>query len=229
MSYGFVTEQRAKAAPVDHNRPLTEAGQTLTTNLDKLSPKDQEFARSLLQSAVSLRGATPAQHHWIEKLAQRATETKPQAEKVMADLGPLNSLFRKARENLKRPHLLIDAGDFGGIKLQQAGEQSRYYGQVYVYTTGAYEERTWLGRIDNEGQFVPSREAEQDGHVKAVVAALAAMAVDPAAAAKAYGQRFGVCCMCSRELTDKRSIHAGYGPICADRWGLPWGECEEVA
>jgi hypothetical protein len=42
------------------------------------------------------------------------------------------------------------------------------------------------------------------------------------------GRKFKRCCFCSRELTDSPSIVAGYGPICADKWGLPWGEATEV-
>lgn len=31
----------------------------------------------------------------------------------------------------------------------------------------------------------------------------------------------GHCSFCQRELTDAGSLEVGYGPICADRWGLP--------
>lgn len=39
-----------------------------------------------------------------------------------------------------------------------------------------------------------------------------------------FGQLYGTCCYCWRELTDERSIEAGYGPVCAENRGLPWGE-----
>lgn len=38
-----------------------------------------------------------------------------------------------------------------------------------------------------------------------------------------FGQVTGICVFCSRKLTDERSITVGYGPVCADREGLPWG------
>ena len=38
------------------------------------------------------------------------------------------------------------------------------------------------------------------------------------------GQITGRCVFCSRTLTDERSIAVGYGPVCADHHGLPWGE-----
>lgn len=39
-----------------------------------------------------------------------------------------------------------------------------------------------------------------------------------------FGQLTGQCVFCSRRLTDERSITVGYGPVCAEHNGLPWGE-----
>lgn len=39
-----------------------------------------------------------------------------------------------------------------------------------------------------------------------------------------FGKLWGSCVFCSRLLTDERSVSVGYGPICADHNGLPWGE-----
>jgi hypothetical protein len=41
--------------------------------------------------------------------------------------------------------------------------------------------------------------------------------------AKAWGKLYGNCIYCSLDLTDERSIDAGYGPKCAAKRGLPWG------
>lgn len=41
--------------------------------------------------------------------------------------------------------------------------------------------------------------------------------------AKEWGDLYGCCIYCSRDLTDERSISAGYGPTCAEKRGLPWG------
>ena len=42
--------------------------------------------------------------------------------------------------------------------------------------------------------------------------------------AKAWGDETHHCVFCSLALTDDRSITAGYGPVCATNYGLPWGE-----
>lgn len=36
--------------------------------------------------------------------------------------------------------------------------------------------------------------------------------------AKAFGALYGTCCVCGRTLTDERSIAAGIGPICANKF-----------
>lgn len=52
---------------------------------------------------------------------------------------------------------------------------------------------------------------------------LFALERNPLSAIKAYGLATCSCSMCGRELTDPRSTEVGYGPVCAERWGLPWG------
>jgi hypothetical protein len=44
-----------------------------------------------------------------------------------------------------------------------------------------------------------------------------------AAEAAAYGHTHGNCIACSRDLTDDRSLAVGYGPVCANKYGWPWG------
>lgn len=50
------------------------------------------------------------------------------------------------------------------------------------------------------------------------------MAENPLKVALAYGKQTGHCCFCGIDLTDNRSVTMGYGPICAGKYNLPWGE-----
>lgn len=36
--------------------------------------------------------------------------------------------------------------------------------------------------------------------------------------------RYGICLFCQRMLEDARSVYHNYGPVCAERYGLPWGD-----
>jgi hypothetical protein len=46
--------------------------------------------------------------------------------------------------------------------------------------------------------------------------------------AAAFGHATGHCVYCARELTDDRSVEVGYGPVCASKHNLPWGETVPV-
>jgi len=41
---------------------------------------------------------------------------------------------------------------------------------------------------------------------------------------QAFAQAGGQCFICGRELDTRESLAVGYGPVCADKNGLPWGE-----
>lgn len=45
----------------------------------------------------------------------------------------------------------------------------------------------------------------------------------PSQAAK-FGQLVGRCCFCSKAIDTPESTQAGYGPVCASKYGLPWGK-----
>lgn len=96
----------------------------------------------------------------------------------------------------------------GGVVISPAKAGSRNEGALYVKTGSTY-----LGKIA-KGQFFAARECtpEQEKRVVAFVQ-------DPKAAAIAYGQETGVCCVCNAALTNKTSIEQGIGPICATKFG----------
>jgi hypothetical protein len=78
-------------------------------------------------------------------------------------------------------------------------------------------QRDWHGRMTAAGKYTGSPRHSQE----AILSALRAIAEDPAAAARLYGQEPGRCCFCGIELTDGASIAVGYGPVCAERFGHP--------
>ncbi len=45
-----------------------------------------------------------------------------------------------------------------------------------------------------------------------------------AAQAAEFGHMHGACVFCSRAIDTPESTAVGYGPVCAERHGLPWGE-----
>ena len=85
---------------------------------------------------------------------------------------------------------------------------------MVISPAGAASKNPGALYVKAECRFFAAREcgAEQSAKVLAFIA-------DPKAAAIAYGQETGVCCICNAALTNKESIEAGIGPVCATNMG----------
>lgn len=203
--------------------PVPEVVTFLRARVDELAPNDRQFAYSLLGAAAG-RGLSDKQATWVRKMADRILHPpKPPEVVELGDVSGLVALFAKASASgLKWPKLRVVTDDGTTLTLRRAGEQSKHVGQIMV-TSGQRDDRVYYGRVDLDGRFHPSQQPTADALAQAMPA-LVAMATDPAAAGRAYGQRTGHCAFCSLPLDDKRSVDVGYGPVCAENFGLPWGQ-----
>lgn len=197
------------------------AAQTLTANLDRLQANDRSFAQSLLAQFSQRGRLSDKQWEWVARLSARATQ--PEAGPRNAALGSvagLLDLFATAKANgLKNPAIVAQS-PVGLIRLSLAGERARQPGTINVAEKGRFGEATWYGRIKLDGTF----ETPRSGAPAELVAYLAEFAAAPAETAAKHGHTTGNCCFCDRPLTDARSTSVGYGPVCAKKWSLPWGE-----
>lgn len=102
--------------------------------------------------------------------------------------------------------------------------QFKFTGTAYTrypntyHITDPLNEGAYIGRLESTGAVVVSAE-----RLARYQNTLAELEKDPVAAAVAYGHAMGNCAFCTRPLTDDRSIVVGYGPVCAQKYGLPWG------
>lgn len=190
---------------------------------DTTVPADQVRRDTCLDIAnrIEVRGAwaSDRQMAYAESLIQRlhprgaATVT----EHAISDeaLARVHRLFAVANQNgLRRPRIALTINDYP-LRLARAGDHSRNPGSVYVYRRNEY-----VGRVDAQGTFFPYGVMDRDGRARE---ALRAFGSDPLRAAAAHGHATGACCFCRRTLTDPRSVTMGYGPVCAERYGLDWG------
>jgi len=164
------------------------------------------------------------QRPWAHKIANEIKDRtdNPPERKLSTEVFPeLVDMMQSAADKLKHPRIVVQL-DAGTIRLSVAGERAQVPGSVNVTSDGAYEDRTWYGRIHLDGRFEQSRRGAPDW----IIGALAEFNENPAEAASLQGQRYGSCCFCRRELTTNESLAVGYGPICADHYGLPWGEID---
>jgi hypothetical protein len=145
---------------------------------------------------------------------------EPRAAEPVGDLSGIMQLFARAQGHLRRPAIVLSVGGVS-LRLSVAGQRARFPGSINVTSTTMQDSegrRTWYGRINRAGGFEPGRDAPAD-----IGAGLRRFAADPANVAAEHGRLTGHCCFCNRGLEDERSTSVGYGPICADHYGLPWG------
>jgi hypothetical protein len=178
------------------------------------------FAQDIAHKATRY-GATPKMEYWILKLANEATGETPAAPNptLALNFASVSSLLESAKlKGLKFPKIRLQTTDGLNVVLGLSGERSREPGSVNVTDGGPYGSNVFYGRIGKDGAFNGRTVASQ-----AVLDLLVAFAADPAVVAASYGQLTGNCSFCNRELSDDRSTVVGYGPVCAEKYSLPWG------
>lgn len=80
--------------------------------------------------------------------------------------------------------------------------------------------RKFAGTID-DGMIKPYSKDRLSDDVRMAIESLAN---DPVAASKAFAQKLGCCIYCGTHLSADESKNRGYGPICANHYGLPYGK-----
>ena len=147
-----------------------------------------------------------------------ATVNIPDAAKP-SNLLAVFALFDQAiSHSLKFPKIRLQTSDGRTVVLKVNGEKSKYKGQIAVVDDRPFGEGSYFGRIDVTGKFYAGR--DNDSRIESL---LYRLAENPAHVASEYGRLTGNCCFCSTPLKDARSTAQGYGPICAQHFGLPWG------
>lgn len=139
---------------------------------------------------------------------QRAASVPP----VVVDMTAIMTLFRRAGARLQRPRVTLSGVT---LKLSTRGQ---FPGTIGL-TSGQWPNSVWLGRIGVDGTLTRGRNMTDE-----VLTLIRELAENPVAAAQRYASLTGNCCFCNLRLTDERSTQAGYGPICAGHYGLPWGD-----
>lgn len=199
---------------VDENRPVYEA---LKAKIPTLPERDREFARSLVAGYEKFGRFTERQLPHATRLVLWEPP-KPKANVASVNLSRLKAMFDLAKSRgLARPKVKIQPTNTL-YTLSRAPDTGNNPGAIYVK-----RDETYLGRVMADGAFFASRDLQDPAPV---VADLQAFAANPAGVAGVHGQRFGWCCFCSKTLTDGRSIAVGYGPTCADKFGMPWGDAK---
>lgn len=162
-------------------------------------------------------GWSPSQRAWAHKLAVDATTPRPPVEGI--DGTNLRRLFDNAgNAGLKRPGLSLFDPATGQSLQMRINTRGQRVGCINVSQSGYGS--PWFGRFELDGTFTEGGAFRNCEGARDLIRRICA---DPVGVASALGKATGCCVFCSRNLTDERSTEAGYGPVCANKWGLPWG------
>jgi len=201
----FTVETRAgKSFTVDSLLTDREAKAVL---MAKTNPSDFECT---LAHKPSL---SPKMRSWLHVLASWAQN--PKRETSSASFPQILAMLTGARNAGKK---------FPKIKLQTSGASWTKVvlslskaGKVNITDGRPFGSNLYFGAIQTDGSFRSATESES------VLELLNTLELNPATVATQHGVATGNCCFCARDLSTKESRSVGYGPICASKFGLPWG------
>jgi hypothetical protein len=142
-------------------------------------------------------------------------------------------MFEMAGKKLQWPKITLQVAHHD-IVLSIAGSKSKNPGSINVAgppgPVGSRISSDWFGRIAPDGAWFPGRSLIP-AFSGPLLAILKKLSRDPAAVVLAQGRLTGCCCFCRLPLTDERSTAAGFGPVCADNFGLKqeWKRAAKVS
>ena len=227
-----------------------EALANLRSVLDHIPQSSITFARSLLRNGEKYT-LSDKQLYYVNKLWE---DYKPVVQSIAAPVpitvvdnsylighgtDKVLAMFKIASMHLQKPKIRLYFGEkdvIGAfhckttIRVCPAAATSKYPGSLYLKPDYS-DYSKWYGRIEPDGRFVPGNlvlprglyDINQGGPISAQHILLAFLR-DPVGISAEMGRLIGRCCYCNRHLEDERSTLKGYGPICANNYGLPWGE-----
>lgn len=154
----------------------------------------------------------------FKESAEAFSET--QIEKVSAlffDGNKLRRLFDLASTKIKYPSIHFWR-DIGELKFYLCGAQSSTPGFIRITNAQSYPNQEVYAEINKDGKGLFRKDTRQSFKEE-----ILRIADSPIEEAKLRGIKTGYCCFCSTPIQTKESLEAGYGPICAGNYGLPWG------
>lgn len=136
----------------------------------------------------------------------------------------VSELFALAATKIKYPSIQFWR-DIGELNFYLCGNLSKTPGVIRITNGQKYPNQEVYGEIYKDGKGLFRRDTS--AVFKKEIQSICNSPIDEA---KIRGIKTGYCCFCATPIQTKESLAVGYGPICAENYGLPWGNLpkEEV-
>lgn len=151
------------------------------------------FAASLVIQFEE-RGLSPAQWFWAHKLAHENNSTGLDKTKLVQNLVDWMRVDR----------IMWKVDDKARIKLY------RHENRIDVVYSGGDQARR-VGYIEKD-TFYASNKCPKQAKKQIYL-----FSTEPVIFLKAFGKRWGICCVCGKQLENEESVSKGIGPICEGR------------
>lgn len=188
-------------SPFDsHTQAVTRLEEVMAAKL--VAPDRVGFCESLIRAWRESR-CSEKQLMWIHILAEGAVT----AERRSVDVTNIALLMSVAKaRGLKQPRIRLG----GGLTIKEGWRE----GAIVVVRAG----RGLIAETQPGSPVMVMRERASKDDEELV----RRVASNPARECAVIGIRTNHCCFCGLTLTTPESVGNGYGPVCADNWGLPW-------
>lgn len=200
----------------------------LRSRLPSMPDGNRRFCGSVLAYYDRNGFVTAKQGDALMKVYERMTAPTPKAVETI-NLANIAALIQRAANydergnKVTRIKITISLDAATTLVLRYSRNTGRTYVNDKERRNPSDESKALAyGVIEKSGEFKVWQAAGD--RAPAIVARLREFDADPHKAGALEGHATGNCCFCGRHLETGESVHAGYGPICAERFGLPWGE-----
>ena len=130
---------------------------------------------------------------------------------MAARYAEIFKLFTRAATHLRYPAINMRRKNGDKLRIYLATK-----GYIAITLNGEY-----VGKLPAADKNIILYDSPLFNHNE-LMSELEAFMKRPISESALQGKEYGRCCFCNRELDNEGSIFHGYGPICAEKWGLPW-------
>ena len=130
---------------------------------------------------------------------------------MTARYAEIFTLFTRAATHLRYPAMNFRSKNGDNVRIYLATK-----GYIAIKLNGEY-----IGKLPAADKNIILYDSPLFNHNE-LMSELEAFMEQPITESAIRGKEYGRCCFCNRELDNEGSIFHGYGPICAEKWGLPW-------
>jgi len=155
-----------------------------------------------------------------QAIQQKLNFDQPPMSVQLDNFSGIIDMFVKASQYLERPRIRLQYEKNGELRPIVLTIARGFSGWVEVYPDVPTRSKK-LGSIRHDGLWLANPQLPPNPELTEYLKKFAA---NPVEYAQIYARSTHRCCFCGLELTDLRSVTVGYGPICAEHYGLPWGQ-----